>query len=127
MDCRWRRACAWIRNCGQGLSGLSPPGETRPDLSRCGASPRPAAPATFVFMFEPADVLDGLNDDQRRAATHQSGPLLVLAGAGTAKPRTLVARAGWLRSQGTPASRILLLTFTRRAADDMLARGTARG
>jgi DNA helicase-2/ATP-dependent DNA helicase PcrA len=78
-------------------------------------------------MFEPADVLDGLNDDQRRAATHQSGPLLVLAGAGTGKTRTLVARAGWLRSQGTPASRILLLTFTRRAADDMLARVTPRG
>ena len=52
-------------------------------------------------MFEPADVLDGLNDDQRRAATYQSGPLLVLAGAGTGKTRTLVARAGWLRSQGT--------------------------
>ena len=78
-------------------------------------------------MFEPADVLDGLNDDQRRAATHQPGPLLVLAGAGTGKTRTLVARAGWLRSQGTPASRILLLTFTRRAADDMLARVTPRG
>jgi len=78
-------------------------------------------------MFEPADVLDGLNDDQRRAATYQSGPLLVLAGAGTGKTRTLVARAGWLRSQGTPASRILLLTFTRRAADDMLARVTPRG
>ena len=78
-------------------------------------------------MFEPADVLDGLNDDQRRAATYRSGPLLVLAGAGTGKTRTLVARAGWLRSQGTPASRILLLTFTRRAADDMLARVTPRG
>ena len=78
-------------------------------------------------MFEPADVLDGLNDDQRRAATYQSGPLLVLAGAGTGKTRTLVARAGWLRSQGMPASRILLLTFTRRAADDMLARVTPRG
>ena len=73
-------------------------------------------------MFEPAAVLDGLNEDQRRAATHQSGPLLVLAGAGTGKTRTLVARAAWLRSQGTQAARILLLTFTRRAADDMLAR-----
>ena len=99
----------------------------QPDFPRCGVSPRLAAPVTFVFMFEPADVLDGLNDDQRRAATHQSGPLLVLAGAGTGKTRTLVARAGWLRSQGTPASRILLLTFTRRAADDMLARVTPRG
>jgi len=71
-------------------------------------------------------VLDGLNEQQRRAVTHQGGPLLVLAGAGTGKTRTLVARAAWLRgSQGVPASRILLLTFTRRAASDMLARAAA--
>lgn len=73
-------------------------------------------------MFEPAAVLDRLNDEQRRAVTHRGGPLLVLAGAGTGKTGTLVARAAWLRNQGIPASRILLLTFTRRAADDMLAR-----
>ena len=79
-------------------------------------------------------MLDGLNEQQRRAVTHQGGPLLVLAGAGTGKTRTLVARAAWLRGgQGVPASRILLLTFTRRAASDMLARaaagsgGSARG
>ena len=80
------------------------------------------AAVTFVPMFEPAGALDRLSDEQRRAATHCGGPLLVLAGAGTGKTRTLVARAAWLRSQGIPASRILLLTFTRRAADDMLAR-----
>ncbi len=67
-------------------------------------------------------VLDLLNDDQRRAATHQGGPLLILAGAGTGKTGTLVARAAWLRDQGIQPARILLLTFTRRAADDMLAR-----
>jgi DNA helicase-2/ATP-dependent DNA helicase PcrA len=77
-------------------------------------------------MFEAADVLDELNDEQRRAATHPDGPLLVLAGAGTGKTGTLVARAAWLRAQGTEASRILLLTFTRRAADDMLARVVSR-
>jgi DNA helicase-2/ATP-dependent DNA helicase PcrA len=66
--------------------------------------------------------LAGLNDEQRAAATHQGGPLLILAGAGTGKTGTLVARAAWLREQGVAASRILLLTFTRRAADDMLAR-----
>jgi len=79
-----------------------------------------------VYVFEPAGVLDGLNDEQRRAAAHADGPLLVLAGAGTGKTRTLVARAAWLREQGTPANRILLLTFTRRAADDMLARAAPR-
>src|ERR1700760_3622924 len=74
-------------------------------------------------MFEAAGLLDGLNEDQCKAVTHQAGPLLVLAGAGTGKTRTLVARAAWLRgSQGMAASRILLLTFTRRAASDMLAR-----
>jgi DNA helicase II / ATP-dependent DNA helicase PcrA len=52
--------------------------------------------------------------------------LLVLAGAGTGKTRTLVARAAWLREQGMQPGRILLLTFTRRAADDMLSRASAR-
>ena len=73
-------------------------------------------------MTDPARLLDALNDDQRRAATYAGGPLLILAGAGTGKTGTLVARAAWLRGQGLQASRILLLTFTRRAADDMLAR-----
>ena len=77
-------------------------------------------------MFEAAGMLDELNDEQRRAATHADGPLLVLAGAGTGKTGTLVARAAWLRAQGVEASRILLLTFTRRAADDMLARVVSR-
>jgi DNA helicase II / ATP-dependent DNA helicase PcrA len=79
-------------------------------------------------MFDQGDILDGLNEQQRKAVTHQGGPLLVLAGAGTGKTRTLVARAAWLRAcQGVPASRILLLTFTRRAAADMLARAAAAG
>jgi DNA helicase II / ATP-dependent DNA helicase PcrA len=77
-------------------------------------------------MFEAAGAGDELNDEQRRAVTHAHGPLLVLAGAGTGKTGTLVARAAWLRAQGVEASRILLLTFTRRAADDMLARVESR-
>ena len=77
-------------------------------------------------MFDSAGLLDGLNEEQRRAAVHPGGPLLILAGAGTGKTRTLVARAAWLAEQGMQPSRILLLTFTRRAADDMLSRATAR-
>jgi DNA helicase-2/ATP-dependent DNA helicase PcrA len=46
----------------------------------------------------------------------------VLAGAGTGKTTTLVSRLVWLVSQGTPAERIVLLTFTRRAAREMLTR-----
>jgi DNA helicase II / ATP-dependent DNA helicase PcrA len=82
----------------------------------------------FISMFDHGDILDGLNEQQRQAVTHEGGPLLVLAGAGTGKTRTLVARAAWLRDdQGVPASRILLLTFTRRAASDMLARAASAG
>jgi DNA helicase II / ATP-dependent DNA helicase PcrA len=82
----------------------------------------------FISMFDQGDILDGLNEQQRRAATHDAGPLLVLAGAGTGKTRTLVARAAWLRDkQGVAANRILLLTFTRRAAGDMLARAASGG
>ncbi len=75
-------------------------------------------------MFESA-VLDNLDNEQRTAAAWPGGPLLVLAGAGTGKTRTLVARATWLRGQGMDPGRILLLTFTRRAADEMLSRITA--
>jgi DNA helicase-2/ATP-dependent DNA helicase PcrA len=82
---------------------------------------------TFVSMFESPGVLDGLNDQQRQAAAHAAGPLLILAGAGTGKTRTLVARAAWLCEQGVQPHRILLLTFTRRAAEDMLSRAAGRG
>jgi len=79
-------------------------------------------------MFDQGDILDGLNEQQRRAVTHEGGPVLVLAGAGTGKTRTLVARAAWLRdARGLPPGRILLLTFTRRAASDMLARAASAG
>ena len=77
-------------------------------------------------MFESASALDGLNQEQRLAAAHPGGPLLILAGAGTGKTRTLVARAAWLCEQGVQPGRILLLTFTRRAADDMLSRAAPR-
>ena len=50
-----------------------------------------------------------------------------MAGAGTGKTRTLTSRVAWLLERGVPAERILLLTFTRRAADDMLARAASSG
>ncbi|HXW44160.1 MAG TPA: ATP-dependent helicase, partial [Streptosporangiaceae bacterium] len=78
-------------------------------------------------MTAAPSILDGLNAEQLSAATHRGGPLLILAGAGTGKTGTLVARAAWLREQGVQPSRILLLTFTRRAADDMLARAQPPG
>jgi DNA helicase II / ATP-dependent DNA helicase PcrA len=66
--------------------------------------------------------LDKLNDSQRQAVLHGQGPLLIVAGAGTGKTRTLVARVAHLIDQGVAPERILLLTFTRRAAAEMLAR-----
>ena len=63
-----------------------------------------------------------LNPEQCAAATAGDGPLLVLAAAGTGKTRTLVHRVAFLVEQGVPADRILLLTFTNRAAREMLER-----
>jgi phage terminase large subunit-like protein len=68
---------------------------------------------------ETAGWLDELNPEQRTAACHPSGPLLILAGAGTGKTTTLCARVAWLVSQGVAPERIMLLTFTRRAAREM--------
>ena len=66
--------------------------------------------------------LDELNPQQRAAATHGDGPLLIIAGAGTGKTKTLAARVACLLERGVPAERILLLTFTRRAAQEMISR-----
>jgi DNA helicase-2/ATP-dependent DNA helicase PcrA len=74
---------------------------------------------------EAAPWLDGLNVEQREAATYAGGPLLILAGAGTGKTTTLCARVAWLLGEGVPAERILLLTFTRRAAREMVERARA--
>ncbi|MEN6370324.1 MAG: ATP-dependent helicase [Thermotogota bacterium] len=74
--------------------------------------------------------LDELNPAQRAAVTHGAGPLLVVAGAGTGKTKTLAYRVAYLISQGVDPGRILLLTFTRRAAQEMLERAStivARG
>ena len=74
--------------------------------------------------------LDELNAQQREAVTHGDGPLLVVAGAGTGKTKTLAYRVAYLISLGTDPRRILLLTFTRRAAQEMLRRAgsiVARG
>jgi DNA helicase-2/ATP-dependent DNA helicase PcrA len=63
-----------------------------------------------------------LNSDQARAVTFGDSPLLVIAGAGTGKTRTLIHRVAALVERGVAPERILLLTFTRRAAAEMLSR-----
>jgi DNA helicase-2/ATP-dependent DNA helicase PcrA len=65
-----------------------------------------------------------LNEAQYAAATHDNGPILVIAGAGSGKTRTLVYRMAYLIEQGIPPESIMLLTFTRRAAQEMLYRAS---
>ncbi|WP_462325711.1 ATP-dependent helicase [Desulfoplanes sp.] len=70
----------------------------------------------------PIDYKNELNPAQYRAATSTEGPLLVIAGAGSGKTRTIVYRLAYLVEQGIPPTSILLLTFTRKASQEMLAR-----
>jgi DNA helicase-2/ATP-dependent DNA helicase PcrA len=66
-----------------------------------------------------------LNAQQLEAVTHAHGPLLVIAGAGSGKTRTLTYRAAHLVETGTVPQAILLLTFTRKASEEMLRRASA--
>src|SRR5688572_14131821 len=66
--------------------------------------------------------LDGLSRAQEAAVTHEDGPLVVVAGAGTGKTRTVVHRFAWLVDQGLPAEQILALTFSAPAAGDLRER-----
>src|ERR1700710_2415690 len=65
-----------------------------------------------------------LNEQQHAAVTALPGPALVIAGAGSGKTRTLTYRVAYLLEQGIPPDRILLLTFTNKAAREMMRRVT---
>ncbi len=67
-------------------------------------------------------LLADLNPQQRAAAQHGRSPLLIIAGAGTGKTTTLAHRVASLIATGVDPGRILLLTFTRRAAAEMIRR-----
>ena len=71
----------------------------------------------FQVRYESA-----LNSSQLEAVTHTEGPLLVIAGAGSGKTRALTYRAAYLVEKGISPAAILLLTFTRKASQEMLRR-----
>jgi len=85
-------------------------------------------PRDYVLEpFRPAidlhiDYARELNEQQHAAVTAPPGPALVIAGAGSGKTRTLIYRVAFLLEQGIPPERILLLTFTNKAAREMMRR-----
>ena len=84
--------------------------------------PRERASTTDVAEHPLEELTAQLNPEQAAAATYADGPLLIVAGAGTGKTRTLVYRVAHLLQRDVKPERILLLTFTRRAAHEMLTR-----
>ncbi|MGI8996705.1 MAG: UvrD-helicase domain-containing protein, partial [Pyrinomonadaceae bacterium] len=101
------------------------------DMELGRAAPAPAKPrlvlrhATTPARARRIDYEQELNESQYKAVMTADGPLLIVAGAGTGKTRTLVYRMARLVETGVRPESALLLTFTRRAAASMLARAAA--
>src|SRR5438128_9160643 len=88
-------------------------------MSRDDPLPPSASPVNLQI-----DYAGELNPQQHAAVTAVPGPALVIAGAGAGKTRTLIYRVAYLLEQGIPSDRILLLTFTNKAAREMMRRVT---
>src|SRR5262249_57294306 len=81
-----------------------------------------SAERTYSIASVASSIVDGLNAAQRRAVNSADGPLLIVAGAGSGKTQTLAHRVAALIARGADPRRILLLTFSRRAAQEMTKR-----
>ncbi|MCF8031803.1 MAG: UvrD-helicase domain-containing protein [Desulfarculaceae bacterium] len=81
---------------------------------------QPEAPAPLLVPLVPSS--EGLSGEQRAAVEHRGAPLIVRAGPGAGKTRVLVQRAAALVEQGAAPGRVLLITFTRKAAGELVGR-----
>ena len=97
---------------------------TRAHKVKAGDCPRAAlvCAAALCYRAPMIDYAQALNEAQYEAATCGDGPVLVVAGAGSGKTRTIVYRLAWLAEHGVEPDAMLLLTFTRKAAQEMLHR-----
>jgi len=68
------------------------------------------------------DYLSSLNEEQRKAVQFEGKHLLVLAGAGTGKTRTIISRAMYLMDKGVQPSRIIIVSFTKKSANEIANR-----
>ena len=127
-ELRAQRSAGLFVDLGRQVSAPKPAKPTKEPTRKSKPNPKKekkAEASLFALREKPeqTSVLDGLDDDQKAAAAVVAGPLLVVAGPGTGKTRTLTVRIAFLvKETGVSPENILAITFTRRAADEMRER-----